>query len=86
MEPKLFDGIWLGVSARSGEYFVGTSTGAKRARDIYRISEGERYNIGTLNGFKGVPWKMVPDEEEDELIPEVIDAGPAVEGGARAEE
>ena len=39
-----------------------------------------------LNCFKGVPWKMIPDDEEDAFIAEVIDEGPTVEGGARAED
>ena len=84
LEPQLFDGIWLGINARNGEYFIGTNTGVKKARDIYRVSEGERYNVDMLNGFKGVPWKMIPDAEEDELILEVIDAGLAIEGTPNA--
>ena len=86
LDPKLYDGIFLGMNSKSGEYFVGTEIGVKKARDIYRVAKDERFNVDTLNKFKGLPWKMTPEEEGDEEVPEMIDEGPVAEEGPRAQD
>ena len=34
LDDRLREGVWLGVSARSGEHFIGTASGVVKSRDI----------------------------------------------------
>ena len=65
MDVNWSDGIFLGVSEKSSEFFVMDSEGSVvKCRDIKRKVVEERYNIDELNKFKSTPWQPSPGSEE----------------------
>ena len=71
LQAMLSEGIFLGRTHSSGESLIGTSRGVVKARDVYRRTQSERYNVETLKTVVGVPWQMTPNKDIDyEEIPE----------------
>ena len=52
--------IWLGKSLRSDEHLVGTPTGCKTCRSIWRRPENKRFEKRVLENMVGTPWEPVP--------------------------
>ena len=73
LDTKMLEGIWLGLSRKSGEYIIGTPEGIRKARTVFRVPEAERWDAMLLDTFKGLPWNLKPeDDEESGEMPEVI--------------
>jgi len=71
LQSMLSEGVYLGRTHSSGESLIGTPKGVVRARDVYRRTRSERFNVETLKSIVGVPWQMTPNREIDhEEIPE----------------
>ena len=78
LQAMLKEGMFLGRTHSSGENIIGTPDGIVKARDVYRRTASERYDVEMLKTISGTPWKMttVRDVEAEE-IPEfrVLPAG-----------
>ena len=57
-EPRLEDGVYLGVEDRSGESRVGTAYGVVKARDARRKPNNEQWCASAMRGFVGTPWDL----------------------------
>ena len=64
-EPRLEDGVYLGIEDRSGVSRVGTAHGVVKARDIRRKPASERWCAEALRMFTGTPWDPTPDGSEE---------------------
>ena len=60
------EGIFLMSNPRSTEYLIGTPTGIKTSRTIWRVPPSERWNIELLDQMRGKPWEWKPKGEEEE--------------------
>lgn len=56
-------GIYLGRTHSSGENLVGTPDGVVKARDVYRRTAEERFNIEEFKTIVGAPWRCTPPRE-----------------------
>ena len=56
VEPRWEDGIFLGVSDRSDELYVGTDGGMHKVRTVRRREATERVNLTFLNSVSAKPW------------------------------
>ena len=63
-------GIFAGVRRRSGEMWIATKEGMKKARSVRRIPEEQRWSVDCLDWVKNVPWNKGDGEEGDGEIPE----------------
>ena len=59
LEPRWEEGFFLGVKWRTGECWVGTSSGIARASAIRRVGGHRRWDAEGLLRIKGVPWDHV---------------------------
>ena len=53
-EPKLREGVWLGVKMRIDEALIGTEGGVVKARTIRRLPKAQRWDAKMINKIKGV--------------------------------
>ena len=60
LDPRLRDGIFLGIREANDEMFIGTEHGVVRTNTFYRRPEVERWNGEFLLKIVGVPWKPIP--------------------------
>ena len=60
LDPRLKDGIFLGIREANDEMFIGTELGVVRTNTIYRRPEIERWNGEFMLKITGVPWKPIP--------------------------
>ena len=70
---------------RSTEYLIGTPTGIKTSRTIWRVPPSERWNIDLINKMRGKPWEWTPKENEEEgtkAQPKPAEAGPPMPEGS----
>ena len=56
VEPRWADGLFLGLSDKTDELFIGTPEGMVRARTIRRREATQRYDQEFLDKFTAVPW------------------------------
>ena len=56
VEPRWEDGIFLGVSDRSDELYVGTKRGMHKVRTVRRREATERVDFIFLNSVSARPW------------------------------
>ena len=56
VEPRWEDGIFLGVSDRSDELYVGTERGMHKVRTVRRREATERVDLTFLNSVSARPW------------------------------
>ena len=56
VEPRWEDGIFLGVSDRSDELYVGTERGMHKVRTVRRREAIERFDLTFLNTVTARPW------------------------------
>ena len=57
MEPKLFEGIWVGIDARSNGYKVLGEDGQVVVRTVRRRVFAERWSAEALLNVSVTPWK-----------------------------
>ena len=55
VEPRWEDGIFLGVSDRSDELYVGTERGKQKVRTVRRHEATERVDLTFLNSVSAIP-------------------------------
>ena len=55
-EPRWEDGVFLGVSDRSDELYVGTERGAHKVRTVRRREATGRVDLTFLNSVPARPW------------------------------
>ena len=56
VEPRWEDEIFLGVSDRSDELYVGTERGMHKVRTVRRREATERFDLTFLNTVTARPW------------------------------
>ena len=56
VEPRWEDGVFLGVSDRSDELYVGTEKGMHKVRTLRRWEATERVDLAFLNKVSARPW------------------------------
>ena len=59
-------GIWLGKTLRNDEHLVGTATGVRPCRPIWRRPEGKRFERQVLERMVGSPWEPVPPSAREQ--------------------
>jgi hypothetical protein len=71
LNPRWYYGIFVGVKRSSGEIFVSTQDGIKKARSVRRLPVEKRWCEDCIEWVKFVPWnKYRGDDEADGEIPE----------------
>ncbi len=68
LDDRFLEGVYLGISQRNGEYFIGTHDGVLGSRTIKRHPYEQRWDFDFINNIKGVPWQLQPDEENPVTI------------------
>ena len=56
VEPRCEDGVFLGVSDRSDELYMGTERGMQKVRKVRRREASERVDLTFLNSLSARPW------------------------------
>ena len=77
MEPRMLEGVWLGIRPQSSEVIVGTNKGVFKTRTFRRLRENERWCAESITSIAGTPWKPTEFDDSDKLkirIPGVEDA------------
>ena len=75
LEPNMFEGIWLGINARTEEAFIGTDKGVVKCRTIKHLPEEEKWNAELVNFMKGTTWQPLPVSKSDQAPVEINDDG-----------
>ena len=79
LDSKMIEGIYLGSSRKSAEYYMGTPDGVLRARTVFRVPLEERYDEVALGTFRGMPWNLKPHEDAaEQVMPEAEESGDQV--------
>ena len=60
-EPRLEDGIHLGVGDRCGESRIGIAYGVVKGRDVRRKLDSERSCASAMRMFVGTAWDPTPE-------------------------
>ena len=60
-------GIYLGSDWRSGKAFIGTEQGVVKAGVFRRLGAHRRWDRDAALAIRGVPWKRVPDKDDEEV-------------------
>ena len=68
VEPRWEDGIFLGVSDRSDELYVGTERGMHKVRTVRRREATERFDLTFLNTVTARPWDGPKSAKEDRVV------------------
>ena len=74
-EPKMFEGIWLGINGRTEEVFIGTRKGVVKCRTVQRLPEDERWDTKLLHEMQGTTWQPVPGYKSDHVPVEIDHEG-----------
>ncbi len=68
LEPRYESGVWLGMTDRSGETYIGTPEGVLKVRSVRKkAGEDQRWNWEEFRQIRGVPWEPVPGQGEKEV-------------------
>ena len=78
-EPKMEEGIWLGINGRTEEVFVGTERGVVKCRTIKRLPTDKCWDPGLLHKMQGTTWQPVPGYKSDHVPVEIDENGTKVE-------
>lgn len=71
INPRWEYGVFVGVQPRTGEVWVATKDGLKKARSVKRIPKEDRWSTDSIDWVKHVPWNRYKgDENADGEIPE----------------
>ena len=74
LNPRLGEGIFVGVDSRSQEHYISRPEGIVRAECVYRIPESRRWGEDCVNWVKWAPWNRYAGDEFAEG--DVPDGGP----------
>ena len=74
-QPRMKQGIWLGVLERTEEAIIGTAQGIVKCRIVNRLREDQRWNKTLLKNMKGTPWSPVPKVKGDHIPVEIKEDG-----------
>ena len=74
-EPKMEEGIWLGINARTEEVLVGTRKGVIKCRDVHRVPEDKRCDAKLIHEMQGTTWQPVPGYKSDHIPVEISEEG-----------
>ena len=55
-------GVWIGVTARSGESLIGSDQGITRTWTVRRKAEHERWSAEAVHGVRGTPARPNPNK------------------------
>ena len=55
-EMRFSKGIWLGVRPGGAESYIGTPEGVKRAREVRRLSDEDKWSRELIFSIRGTPW------------------------------
>ena len=64
IEPRWSEGVFLGMSCRTGAAFIGVGEQVIIAHAIRRVPGEDRWNSELLMGIKGLPWQRGPTKIE----------------------
>ena len=72
LQQRWYYGTWLGITRRSNEAIVATSTGAVvKVRSVRRRPADVRWSAEKIEGIKGTPQKPDPKIEDRQLHPAI---------------
>ena len=81
LEPKMMDGIFLGMGLRTDEVRIGTTKGVVKARTIKRLCEEDRWKAEALEQMCGEPTQPVPGVRGDHIPIQIHGDGEAAKKG-----
>ena len=67
MEPRMLEGVWLGIRPQSSEVIIGTNKGVFKTRTFRRLPENERWCAESITSITGTPWKPTEFDDSDKL-------------------
>jgi hypothetical protein len=71
IEPRWEKGIFVGVRVVSGEFWIATPEGIRKARSVRRLPVRDRWSMDSISWVKHVPWHLYKgDANADGDIPE----------------
>ena len=70
-EPKMFEGIWVDINARTERVFIGTTKGVVKCRTLQRLPEEERWDPMFIQEMEGTRWQPVPGYKSDRVLVEI---------------
>ena len=74
-DSRWFEGVFLGFKGLTNEFLIGTPDGIKAVRTIRRKPSQDRWNLESLNNFRGLPWKYKAGVQGE--LHDAIEYGPA---------
>ena len=72
IEPRWTEGIFLGMSWRTGAAYIGRGEEVAMVHALRRVPQADRWRADLLSQIKGVPWERVPSKLEDNSEVKVI--------------
>ena len=78
VEPRREDGIFLGVSDRSDELYVGTERGMHKVRTVRRREATERFDFTFLNAVTAILWDGPKSAKEVRVVLPDVSASSAM--------
>ena len=75
LQPRMKEGIWLGVIDRIEETIIGTEKGVVKCRTIGRFPEKQRWDKDRITALQGAPWSTVNGIKGDHIPVEINDDG-----------
>ena len=67
LDPRYYDGIFLGMRLRSDEIIIGTENGVVKARSVRRYPDGQQWDKELARRIRGTPRQPVPGVESDKV-------------------
>lgn len=74
-QPKMREGVWLGILERTEETIIGTERGTVKCRTVNRFPEDRRWDPEMINQLRGFPWATVNDAKGDHIPVEINEDG-----------
>ena len=74
-EPKMEEGIWLGVNGRTEETLIGTTKGVVKCRTVRRLPEDKCWDGELIDKMQGTTWQPVPGYRSDHIPVEIDEHG-----------
>ena len=78
--PARRPGVWLGITERTEETIIGTSSGALKCRTVSRMTNGQPWNGEIILQLRGLPWEPVPGKQSMPIFVDVDDNGEDPQG------
>jgi hypothetical protein len=80
IEPRWEKGIFVGVRVSSGEFWIATPEGIRKARSVRRLPVQDRWGEDSLRWVRHAPWHLYRgDSRADGEIPEEQVVDPSLE-------